>query len=161
MSRKSANESGEPELDLNEHLPYLMNRAGSLVIQLFSRELAQHDLTVPMWRVLAVLNQHGEQRLIDLAAMTSVEVSTLSRIVSGMHKRNLVDRRVGEASRREVVISMLPAGKKLLDWAIPIAAEYESDIAAGVPDADMEITKRTLRTALEKLQARAVRTAHE
>ena len=136
-----------------------MNRADSLVIQLVSRDLAQHALTVPMWRVLAVPNQHGEQRLIDLADMTSVDVSTLSRIVSGMHKRKLVERRVGEASHREVVISMLPAGKKLLDWATPIAADWESDITADVPDADLGVTKRTSRVALEKLLARARRTA--
>ena len=110
-----------------------MNRAGRVVILLLSGDLAQQDLSVPMWRVLAMLNQHGEQELIDPAVMTSVDVSTLSRIFSDTHKRKLFDRRVTEARRREVVISMQAPGNKLINWAIHIVVDCESDITSDIP----------------------------
>ena len=36
-----------------------------------------------MWRVLAALSNNGEQRQIDLVDMTSIDASTMSRLVSG------------------------------------------------------------------------------
>ena len=35
-----------------------------------------------MWRVMAALASAGSQRQIDIAELTSIEVSTLSRIVT-------------------------------------------------------------------------------
>ena len=79
----------------HEHLPFLMNWAGNLVIQLFSKDLSGFGLTVPMWRVLAVLEEEGAQRLTDLAIMTSIEVSTLSRLIAGMELRGLLTHGAG------------------------------------------------------------------
>ena len=35
-----------------------------------------------MWRVLAALSNNGGQRQVDLSGMTSIDVSTMSRLVS-------------------------------------------------------------------------------
>jgi DNA-binding MarR family transcriptional regulator len=64
-------------LDLRSYLPYLLNRVGFAVTDVFSETLAADDLTVPMWRVLAVLLHHGPQRIGDLADLTSIEISPL------------------------------------------------------------------------------------
>jgi len=72
-------------LDLGNYLPYLVNRLGSaLVASMTANALAPHDLNIEAWRVLAVLSYRGAQRQIDLAGMTSIEVSTLSRLVTRM-----------------------------------------------------------------------------
>jgi len=70
-------------LDLDGYLPYLIHRVGSALAGRFTEDtLARHDLSIAMWRVLAALSANGEQRQIDLAAMTSIDVSTLSRLVT-------------------------------------------------------------------------------
>ena len=43
-----------------------------------------------MWRVLAVLSSDGGQRQIDVAAKTSIDVSTLSRVVTRLTEMGLV-----------------------------------------------------------------------
>ena len=45
-----------------------------------------------MWRVLAALSNSGEQRQVDLAAMTSIDASTMSRLVSRLVRMGLVTR---------------------------------------------------------------------
>ena len=35
-----------------------------------------------MWRVLAALSNSGEQRQVDLVDMTSIDASTMSRLVT-------------------------------------------------------------------------------
>jgi MarR family transcriptional regulator, organic hydroperoxide resistance regulator len=69
---------------LDHYLPYLINRVGNILVQLFSRDLAPYQLSVPMWRVMAVLAENGEHRLIDLSIMTSIDASTLSRLTEAM-----------------------------------------------------------------------------
>src|SRR5262245_29647176 len=78
---------------LDDYLPYLINRVADILVQLFSRDLAPFQLSVPMWRVLAVLAENGEHRLIDLSRMTSIEASTLSRLTEAMQRKQLVLRR--------------------------------------------------------------------
>src|SRR5208282_6365190 len=78
--------------DLASYLPYLVNRIGVRLAGAFGKELAAYGITLPMWRVLAALRHRGSQRVGRLAAATSIEVSTLSRLLAGMDRRGLVRR---------------------------------------------------------------------
>jgi DNA-binding MarR family transcriptional regulator len=145
------------KLSLDDHLPFLVNRAGSLVIQLFSRDLAGLGLTVPMWRVLVVLDNLGEQRAVDLSILTSIEASTLSRLISGMEKKGLVARRAASDNRREVCISIAPRARKALAQVVPAALEFERELTADLPREDLAATKRTLNAVYNRLLVRAGR----
>jgi DNA-binding MarR family transcriptional regulator len=145
------------KLNLEDHMPYLVNRAGNLVIQLFSRDLAQWGVTVPMWRILAVLGEHGQQRLIDLALLTSIDVSTLSRTVGNMVRRGFINRGVAPDNRREVVIAITSQGRKILDKALPSAIRYEQSLISGLSKKDVEAAKRVLAAVFERLVAQAGR----
>src|SRR6266481_3421260 len=59
--------SNRTRLKFSEYLPYLINRVGwLLVIDFGQNTLAKHQLSIAMWRVLAVLAEHDGQRQIDL-----------------------------------------------------------------------------------------------
>lgn len=93
---------------------------------LFARELARDGLTLPMYRVLAVLTEQGvPQRLGELASLTSIEISTLSRLVADMQRRGYVARVRPEADQRSLAISLTQAGTVLATRLIPRAAHYE------------------------------------
>ena len=47
-----------------ESVPYLLNRAGVSVAERFTRRLEDYAVTLPMYRVLAVLRQTGTSCLI-------------------------------------------------------------------------------------------------
>src|ERR1700736_1749864 len=82
-----------PKLNLGDFLPYLVNRVGVIIAEQFGEEtLAPHGLSIAMWRVMAVLSSAGGQRQIDLAELTSIDASTLSRIVSRLVRMGLVTR---------------------------------------------------------------------
>ena len=74
-------------------LPYLLARLGVRMGELFARELKRDALTLPMYRVLAFLaEENGVRRLGDLADLTVMEMSTLSRLVATMQRDGLVTR---------------------------------------------------------------------
>jgi len=89
-----------PKLDLGDYLPYLVNRIGTIVADQFGAEaLAPHRLSIAMWRVMAVLASNGSQRQIDLADLTSIDSSTLSRLVTRLVHRGLVTLTAGTRER--------------------------------------------------------------
>jgi MarR family transcriptional regulator, organic hydroperoxide resistance regulator len=55
-----------------------------------------------MYRVMAALSEVPDQRLNDLAVMTTIELSTLSRLIGKMEKMQLVSRSRLENNARTV-----------------------------------------------------------
>jgi len=81
-------------LDFSAYLPYLINRVGWLLVVDFGQNtLARHRLSIAMWRVLAVLANDGGQRQVDVASRTSIDVSTLSRVITRLVKSSSAWRR--------------------------------------------------------------------
>jgi MarR family transcriptional regulator, organic hydroperoxide resistance regulator len=139
-------------LDLANYLPYLVNRLGSALVASFTATvLAQHDLNIDAWRVMAVLANRGAQRQIDLAALTSIDVSTLSRLVTRMVRIGLVTRRRSQASNREVVVELSAKGRGLVSRIIPLARRLEATAAQGIAAKEMVVVKRTLRRMFENM----------
>jgi len=141
-----------PHLDLLDYLPYLINRVGSALVTRFSEDaLAGTHLSIATWRVLAVLSNNGGLRQIDLAEMTSTEVSTLSRLVTRLVQMGLVSRTRSQASNREVVVQLAPKAQALLAQLIPIAETLEGTATQGLSKQDLAVVKRALRRMHENL----------
>jgi DNA-binding MarR family transcriptional regulator len=133
-------------LDLDNYLPYLLNRVGVAMVQSFTADaLAAHDLSIDMWRVLAALWNRGDARQVDLAAMTSIDASTISRLVTRLVRMGYVTRGRSKTSSREVVVALAPRGNALMQRLIPIARQLEEAASAGLPARDVTVVKRALR----------------
>jgi MarR family transcriptional regulator, organic hydroperoxide resistance regulator len=148
--------SNRPRLDFSAYLPYLINRVGWLLVVDFGQNtLARHRLSIAMWRILAVLANDDGQRQIDLAARTSIDVSTLSRVVTRLVKMALVTRTRSATNNREVVVRLTPKGAAMLARVIPHAIALERTMIAGVPAKDLAVVRRGLGRMYENLAASA------
>jgi MarR family transcriptional regulator, organic hydroperoxide resistance regulator len=145
------------KLDLGDYLPYLVNRVGNIIADQFGEEaLAPHGLSIAMWRVMAALASTGGQRQIDLAELTSIDSSTLSRLVTRLVRLSLVTRTRSTSSNREVAIKLSPKGAALVAQLIPIGLEFESAAIAGLAPAELMTLKRCLRRMYANMKARPV-----
>jgi MarR family transcriptional regulator, organic hydroperoxide resistance regulator len=138
---------------LTEAFPYLLNRVGVRMGELFTRRLAAADLTLSMYRVLAALWEKDDQRLGDLAEVTSVELSTLSRMVGKLVGRGLVLRGRPENNGRTVRIGLTISGKKLVERFIPLATQHEDASLRGFKAADVARLKADLVAVYRNLNA--------
>jgi len=135
-----------PKLDLGDYLPYLVNRVGSIIAEQFGGAvLASHGLSIAMWRVLAALASRGSQRQIDIVDLTSIEASTLSRLVTRLMRRGLVTRTRSARSNREVTVRLSAKGQALVARLVPIARQYEAAAIAGLSSAEVATLKRGLQ----------------
>jgi DNA-binding MarR family transcriptional regulator len=134
------------QLDLSEFFPYLINRVGAALVARFSADaLDGRQLSIAMWRVLAALSANGGVRQIDVAEMTSIEVSTLSRLVTRLMRLGLVDRRRSPSNSREVTVALTPRGQALVAQLIPIAEALQETATRGLSREELAVVKRALR----------------
>jgi DNA-binding MarR family transcriptional regulator len=146
----------DSRLNLSDFLPYLVNRVGVIIAEQFGDEtLAPHGLSIAMWRVMAVLSSTGGQRQIDLADLTSIDASTLSRIVTRLVRVGLVTRARSANSNREVVVTLSAKGSALVARLIPPAREIEIDAAAGLSAEELAVVKRCLRRIYANMKGRS------
>jgi MarR family transcriptional regulator, organic hydroperoxide resistance regulator len=134
-----------PYLELGNYLPYLINRVGFALVESFTADaLKANGLSIDMWRVLAALSNNGSQRQVDLSGMTSIDASTMSRLVSRLVRIGLVTRSRSETSNREVVVALSGKGRALVQRLIPIAQALERKAGAGLSAKELVVVKRLL-----------------
>ena len=136
---------------LTNSLPYMLNTIARRLGDAFASELAEHHLTLPMFRVLAALLQREEQRLGELSQMIQIEISTLSRLVGAMKTRRLVSRRRQQNDERSVRISLTPEGRALIEKMVPRAVYYENLAVRNFADGSIDALKLALGKMLDNV----------
>ncbi len=140
------------KLGLPDYMPYLVNRLGSALVARFTETaLARHDLSIAMWRVLVVLADMGPQRQVDLSALTSIDVSTLSRLVTRLARRGLLSRVRSAESNREVTIALTAKANALVGQLVPVARKLQETATAGLQPGAVSAAKAALRRMYENL----------
>ena len=135
--------------ELSRYIPYLVRRTSARVDEIIRPELAAVGLTLEMWRVVISIYVHGPQSLGDLARRTSVNLSTLSRLIGAMERAKLVRRRRVVGNGRTVKIDLLPLGRKRCRGFLPFAEALERRITHRFSGAEL----RVLRELLGRLYA--------
>jgi MarR family transcriptional regulator, organic hydroperoxide resistance regulator len=139
-------------LDLSEHLPYLINRVGSALVARFSADaLAGARLSIASWRVLAVLSNKGGLRQTDLAEMTSIDASTLSRLITRLVHDGLVRRTRSQEDSREVAVQLTRKAVTAMRKLVPTAVGLQKTATLNLSKRDLATLKRVLRKMHDNL----------
>ena len=116
---------------LTSSMPYLLNRLGVRLGALFSQRIEAYGITLQMYRVLAALVELPDQKLSEISAVTSIELSTMSRLIGNMATKGLVTRVRLPHDERTVRINPTETGAALAQQLIAEAQHYE-DVAVSV-----------------------------
>jgi len=129
-SREENASSKAPRLDLFRFVPFRLNRLAAEVSAELSSEYQQrYGLDIPEWRVLATLGFRDDACSAQyIAHCTRTHKSTISRAVTALMKRQLVERVENEDDRREFALRMTRKGKALYEELIPRLLRKEREI---------------------------------
>ena len=141
MKRRAAAPSG---LHIESYVPSLVNRAAMAMLTYSAVEFEKLGLTVPQWRILLALSQHHICRFGELAKLTSIEPSTLSRLLDAMSKGQWVKRERTEEDTRNVNVSMTARGMALFRKSVPFAETVNNAYVDGISAADLAALRRAL-----------------
>jgi homoprotocatechuate degradation regulator HpaR len=112
--------------DFSRSLPMALLRAREAVMRHFRPSLRAFDITEQQWRVLRALSSIAEIEVTELAKATFLLAPSLSRILRDLEERGLTKRRTSAKDMRLALVSISPAGMKLIEEA----GVYSEDIYA-------------------------------
>ena len=117
-------------LDLFRFVPFRLNRLAAEVSSALSAEYAaRYGLDIPEWRVLATLGfRHDACSAQYIAQCTRTHKSTISRAVTSLMKREIVERVENEDDRREFRLRLTRKGAALYEELIPRLLRREQEI---------------------------------
>ncbi len=90
--------------------------ASRVLVGVSARSLSEVEkaVTVTQFRTLVVLESHGETNLSGLAGSLGVNASTALRMIDRLLVAGLVTRKDNPDTRREVLLGLSPAGRRLV-----------------------------------------------
>lgn len=137
---------------LSTSFPYLLARLGIRMGDLFVRVIKRDGLSLQMFRVLAALTEEDRAlKLGELAALTSADLSTLSRMIGEMHRRGIVFRERPEDDQRSLRVTLTEHGRALAARYMPIATHYEEVATSSLTASEAKALKAALTRLYDNL----------
>lgn len=148
----AAQGSAKPYLALEAFLPYRLSILANMVSNAIARDYhAQFGLTVPEWRLMAVLGRFGPDVATGLCTRTAMDKVTVSRAMTRLIENGHISRGSDPKDRRRVIARLTRKGKSVHDKIVPVALAHERDLLAALDKAEAA----TLDRLLTKLRDRA------
>jgi DNA-binding MarR family transcriptional regulator len=133
-------------LRLHDYLPYRLSVAANAVSRLIARAYEdKFGLTIPQWRLIAVLADEGPLTPQELCAHTIMDKVTVTRAAQGLLRRRLVRRLPNETDGRSHRLVLTPAGEQLYGEVVPLALRYEEQLIAGMDERSVAKLEGQLR----------------
>jgi DNA-binding MarR family transcriptional regulator len=119
-------------LDLFKFAPFRLNRLAAEVSSALASEYRErYGLDIPEWRVLATLGFRNDACSAQyIAHCTRTHKSTISRAVTALMARQLVERVENQDDRREFSLRLTRKGRALYRKLIPRLLRREQEILA-------------------------------
>ncbi|HEY3791427.1 MAG TPA: MarR family transcriptional regulator [Bradyrhizobium sp.] len=160
-SRRETAANQGAKLDLFRFVPFRLNRlAAEVSAALASEYRERYGLDIPEWRVLATLGFRNEACSAQyIAHCTRTHKSTISRAVTTLMTRQLIERVENADDRREYRLRMTRKGSALYEELIPRLLRKEEDILSCLSPRE----KKDFAVMLGKIEQSLdlVQTAHE
>jgi len=119
-----------PALDLFRFVPFRLNRLAAEVSAALSAEYQErYGLDIPEWRVLATLGFRNEACTAQyICQCTRTHKSTISRAVTTLMRRKIIERAANHDDRREFALQLTRRGRALYEELIPRLLRREQQI---------------------------------
>lgn len=106
------------------------------------------------WAVLLLLWQRDGRTPGDMAQVTIRDRTTMTRLIDGMVRKNIVVRRAGETDRRQSFVFLSDHGRSLQGALTPIAKAMIDETLAGISANEVQQAISVLRRMTDNLMAK-------
>jgi DNA-binding MarR family transcriptional regulator len=142
----------DERLNLEKFLPYrlsvLSNRLSAAISESYSRRFG---LSIPEWRVIAVLALESGLSAAEVAERTAMDKVAVSRAVRRLLSTGRARRETAAGDRRRSMLELTPEGRRIYRRVTPALRRYEAELLAGLS----AVEQRQLDAILHRLERRA------
>lgn len=140
-----------PKLELDRFLPYRLSILSNIVSSAIAgRYSARFGISIPEWRVMAVLAMTPGLSAAQVAERTAMDKVAVSRAVALLLAKNRLERQIAAADRRKSVLTLSADGARIYAEVAPLARALEQSLIQVLDDADRSALDRILKTLLER-----------
>ena len=147
--------SEKPPLQLASFLPYrlstLSNRISRAIADLYEERF---QLTLPEWRVMAVLGEEPDLSATEVAERTAMDKVAVSRAVNRLIEAGRLERHFAADDKRRSVLALSAHGRRVYRQIVPLAINYEEALLERLTAKEID----TLDGLLKKLERLQVQT---
>lgn len=150
---KTTGQRSADRLHLDRFVPYRLSVLSNTVSMFIARAYAREfDLTIPQWRVLAVLARYPRLSAVEVAERTAMDKVAVSRALQGLLVARRVVRSHDKGDRRRSVLRLSASGRSVYMRIAPVALKYEEALLATLNDSDRKTLDRLITILLKRAQ---------
>ena len=155
-TRNDTTTINRPPLRLNDFLPYRLSVLAAVVSEGLARSYSeQFGIGVPEWRVLATVGEFQSITAKAIGAHAHMGKVKVSRAVSALENRKLIQRTPNADDMREAFLVMTPTGRDMYRRIVPMALSYAEALREGLSHDEAAM----LGKLIDKLMGRAAEMA--
>lgn len=139
--------------NLEESLGYIIGRAGRAMANRLNHnfEKAGHNVTCEQWAILMNLWQKNGQSQKELASVACKDKTSITRLLNGLEKKNLVLRISDKKDARQKFIYLTDKGKELQKKLLELVRKTLLEAQVGIKAQDLKVCKDVLRHVAKNL----------
>jgi len=138
--------------ELEDFLPYQLNRLVGLLNAGYQRKLHRRKMTLNHWRVLAALQAREPLMAGELARLAVVDQTTLSRLLVRMEENGLVRRTTRSDDARFLEVTLTDRGREEFRQIRVIALREFERLFSGLPQDDVAQLSALVGKAIRHLE---------
>lgn len=140
-------------LRLDRFLPYRLSVLTNVISSAIAAAYAERfRLSIPEWRVLAVLATSPKLSAAEVAHRTAMDKVAVSRAVRSLLRARRIARGTAPGDRRRSVLRLAPAGEQVYAQVAPFALHYERELLATLSTRERRMLDRLLRQLLARAE---------
>jgi DNA-binding MarR family transcriptional regulator len=134
-------------LQLERFLPYRLSvLANTVSLHVAAAYEERFGLTIPEWRVMAMLAQYPNISAVDVADRTAMDKVAVSRAVQALMGKGHLKREIHAEDRRRSMLTLSGSGRAVYKRVVPLARTFEKQL--------LEVLNGRERKVLDELLTR-------
>jgi DNA-binding MarR family transcriptional regulator len=109
--------------------------------------LAEHELSVPQYGTLLILNDQPGRSIAEIARKVGTARQSANELITGMERAGLIERQPNPNDKRSQLVYLTEGGKARLAAATPAVRAVEAELEADFTAAD----RAAARTWLQRM----------
>jgi DNA-binding MarR family transcriptional regulator len=148
-----------PDFVLEQHLFFWFTQVLDRRDRQLASALKADGLRAPEWRVLATLHSRHRLSMSELAELTSIERTTLSRVVERMVRTGWVMRLTDASDARVTRLALTASGERLFARIWPAVWRVNEMAMTGLPEPAIGLVRWALQEMFRNFNTSAARVA--
>lgn len=117
------------------------------------RALLPYSLSIPEWKLLGQLHEHGSMRLTELADYLNYDPPMVTKVSKLLEKKELAKRSHDKIDERAKIIIITSKGSKLIDEVELPVKKAMAGILTGITPHELSIYIKVLLTIVNNTQS--------